>query len=89
MKNFDTIALKTVRWTGWPLLVLAAGFLVTGYALSGRYGMDALLAEQDALALHRLLHLPFGVCLLLHTLPAVYLSLARRRWFRPRRARQP
>lgn len=78
------ICLKIVRWTGWFLLPVALLFLVSGYAMSGRYGMDVLAGEQAALALHRMLHLPFVLLLVAHTLPSVYLAMLRNGWMRIR-----
>jgi len=72
------IMLKTVRWSGWPLFVVVIGFIVTGYATSGRYGMGKLIDARTAMALHKLLHLPLLVLLLVHALPAMYLAV--RRW---------
>jgi len=82
MKSLDTICLKTVRWSSWPLLLLLAAFLVTGYSISGRYGLGALMDEKEALALHKLLHLPLIVITLAHSLPAIYLALQRWGWIR-------
>ena len=33
------LALKLVRWTGWLLLPMVLIFFITGYAMSGRYGL--------------------------------------------------
>jgi len=84
MKNFDLVCLKVVRWSSWPLLALVAAFFLTGYGISGRYGLDTLMREQTALALHKFLHLPLLVATLAHSLPAVYLALVRWGWIRRR-----
>ncbi len=82
MNRLNALFLKLVRWSGWFLLPLAAGFLATGYAISGRYGLGAILAEENALTLHKLLHLPLIVLLVAHVLPATYLALQRWGWLR-------
>jgi hypothetical protein len=82
MNKFNAIFLKLVRWSGWLLLPLSCGFLLTGYAISGRYGLGAFLTEQNALTLHKLFHLPLVVLLLGHVLPATYLALQRWGWIR-------
>ena len=82
MKALDTICLKTVRWSSWPLLLLLLAFLFTGYCISGRYGLGRLMDEKEALALHRLLHLPLITFTLVHSVPAIYLALQRWGWIR-------
>ncbi len=56
MSRMNLILLKTVRWSGWPLLPLVLLFLLTGYIMDGRYGLHVLLDEKTALTLHRMLH---------------------------------
>ncbi len=82
MKPVSSFCLKTVRWSSWSLLALIAGFLFTGYLMSGRFGLGTLMDEKQALTLHKLLHLPLVVFLLVHTVPAVYLALQRWGWIR-------
>lgn len=84
MKNLDLICLKVVRWTSWPLLVLLLAFFVTGYGISGRYGMGAWFNEKTALALHKLFHLPLIVLTVAHSLPAIYLAMQRWGWIKRR-----
>ena len=43
MSRLNLICLKTVRWSGWPLFPLVAVFLLTGYIMSGRFGLSGLL----------------------------------------------
>jgi hypothetical protein len=80
MSTLNLICLKTVRWTGWPLFPLVALFLLSGYIMSGRFGLSGWLDEKQALALHKLLHLPLMILVLVHTVPAVYLALQRWGW---------
>jgi hypothetical protein len=84
MNTLNLIALKVVRWSGWLLLPLVLAFLFTGYAIAGRYGLGALLNEQAALTLHRMLHLPLIVLVVAHIVPAVYLAFQRWGWIRQR-----
>lgn len=80
MNRWNWLCLKAVRWSGWLLLPLVVAFLVTGYAMSGRYGVGRWMDEQGALAWHKLLHLPLLFLFLVHALPAVYLALRRWGW---------
>jgi cytochrome b subunit of formate dehydrogenase len=82
MNKFNFLLLKTVRWSGWPLLLLIPVFLVTGYAMTGQYGFGRLLDEKTALTIHRMLHLPLMFFLLVHSAPAVYLALQRWGWIK-------
>lgn len=82
MRSIDVSCIKAVRWSGWPLLAVVAGFFLTGYIISGRYGLGVLSDEKTALALHKLMHLPLIILLLAHTLPAIYLALQRWGWLR-------
>jgi len=84
MSKLNLILLKTVRWSGWPLLPVVLVFLLSGYIMSGRYGFGNLLDEKTALTIHKLIHLPLIILLVAHTVPAVYLALQRWGWIKPR-----
>ncbi|MCZ7636007.1 MAG: hypothetical protein M5U12_08200 [Verrucomicrobia bacterium] len=86
MNALNLLCLRLVRWSSWPLLAVLAGFLLTGYAITGQYGLDQLCAAKTALTLHRMLHGPLLILLLVHCLPAVYLALQRWGWIRHREA---
>ena len=62
---------------------MVIAFLITGYIMSGRFGLGTWMNEKTALTLHKMLHLPLAVLLLVHTLPAVYLALQRWGWIKP------
>jgi hypothetical protein len=84
MSRLNVVCLKTVRWSGWPLLPVAFLFLFTGYIMDGRYGLSRLLDEKSALTFHRMLHLPLMILLLAHSAPAAYLALQRWGWIKHR-----
>ncbi len=84
MNTLAFICLKLVRWSGWLLLPLVLAFFATGYAMSGRYGFGVLAGEQAALALHKLLHLPLGLLVVVHVLPSCYLAMVRWGWIKQR-----
>lgn len=80
----NTILIKAVRWSGWPILPLILLFLLTGYVMDGRYGLSRLMDEKAALTFHRMLHVPLIVLVLVHSLPAIYLALQRWGWIKHR-----
>jgi hypothetical protein len=82
MNKLNLVSLKIVRWSGWLLLPLVLGFLLTGYIMDGRYGFGILLDEQSALTFHRLLHLPLIILAVAHVVPAVYLAFQRWGWIK-------
>jgi hypothetical protein len=82
MNRLHVVGLKLVRWSGWFLLPLTLAFLLTGYGITGRYGLGRLFTEQEALAFHRLFHLPLLALLAGHVLPATYLALLRWGWMK-------
>jgi len=84
MNTLAFVCLKFVRWSGWLLLPLVLAFFATSYAMSGRYGFGALASEQNALALHKLLHLPLVLLVLVHVLPSCYLAMVRWGWIKQR-----
>jgi hypothetical protein len=53
------------------------GFLCTGHAITGQYGLGRLCDEKTALTLHRMLHGPLVILVLVHSVPAVYFVLRR------------
>jgi Ni,Fe-hydrogenase I cytochrome b subunit len=84
MNTLAFICLKLVRWTGWLLLPVVLAFFLTGFAMSGRYGLSVLADEKTALTLHKLMHLPLGLLVVVHVIPSVYLAFLRWGWIKPR-----
>lgn len=84
MRKLNFVSLKLVRWSGWLILPVVLAFLLSGYAMTGRYGLGALMDEQSALAFHRMLHLPLVILTVAHSVPAMYLALQRWGWLKVR-----
>lgn len=84
MSTLQRVALKLVRWTGWLLIPVLLMFFVTGYAMSGRYGLGALADERTALALHKLMHVPLGALVIAHLVPSTFLAFVRWGWIKGR-----
>jgi len=71
---------KIVRFSSWPLLLIVLAFLVTGYAMSGQYGLGMVIDAKRALLVHKALHGPLAAFFLVHVLPASYLAFKRWGW---------
>ena len=84
MNRLNLGLLRLVRWSSWPLLPVLAGFLVTGYAITGEHGAGRICDAKTALAIHRMLHWPLLLLVVVHSLPAVYLAVYRWGWVKPR-----
>ena len=82
MARFGHYAIKTLRFTGWPLLLLLLLYLVTGFAMSGQFGFGMLMDAKQALTLHKAMHIPLLVVLSAHAVCAVYLAMRRWRWIK-------
>lgn len=86
-RPFGYYVVKAVRWTGWLLLALMVLYILSGYALSGTFGLDGLMSEATATAVHvnwkldRLLL----VLLIVHAGGATYLAMRRWGWIRTRK----
>jgi len=81
-RHFGWYAVKAVRITGWCLLVFMILYICSGYALSGDFGLDRIMSERTATALHVnwKLDRPFLVVLIVHVAGVTYLAMRRWRW---------
>ena len=82
MPKLGHYAIKTLRYTAWPLMMLMICYIITGFAMSGRFGFNHLMDKRLAVALHRWLHVPLLILLPLHAVCAIYFAMRRRRWIR-------
>jgi len=78
--KLNTVLLKTVRITSWPLLVLMVLYLVTGFTLCGQPVIGDLMSVATAGELHRVLRWVLVAFFLGHSLPGVYLEFVRWGW---------
>ena len=72
--------LKAVRISGWLLFFLVPAYIISGYALCGKFGLGGLIGGEQALALHKALDVPLIVLFLAHSLPAMVLAFRRWGW---------
>ena len=84
MNKLNLHLLRTVRWSSWALLPVLLGFFLTGYAMTGEHGFSRWCDERTALSVHRMLHWPLIILVLVHSVPAVYLAMQRWGWLKHR-----
>ena len=84
-RSRNYIFIKTLRVSGWCLLALLIGFLLSGYAIMGRFHLGRFIKAEEGKNLHLLLHVPLIVAAVAHVVPAAY--FASFRWFKKRHRR--
>jgi len=72
--NLDKTLYKSVKISGWLLLLMLIVYFVSGYALVKEYGFDRLMSHKNAWKWHSMLALPFLTVLLLHIFPSFYFA---------------
>ena len=77
--------MKTSRLTGWLLLIFILAYLITGYAMCGRYEVKQLISKENAQIIHGQFDLPLWFLFVVHVSVNVYFALRRWRWIRPRK----
>jgi hypothetical protein len=68
-------------WIAPPFIDSA--IFVYGLCITGRYGLSVVLAENEALTLHKLLHLPLIFFFSGSLNPGGYISMMRWGWIKP------
>ena len=77
LKPLSWYCMKTVRATGWLLAPFILADMASGYAISGKFGMDRFMEMETAMKVHSNMDLPFGILLLGHLVPSIYLAIWR------------
>ena len=76
------MAIKLLRVSGWLLMALVPLYLLTGFSLGGRFGMNRLIDIQTALAVHRLFDWPLVAAVVVHAVTTSYFAARRWGWIR-------
>jgi len=84
-RPFGYYVVKTVRFSGWFLLVMMVLFIVSGYALTGEYGLHRVMGPRTAEVIHLKLDEVLVAGFLVHVAAALYLALRRWGWIKRRR----
>jgi len=72
--------LKIARLTGWLLFFLVLLYIVTGFALCGKYGVSRWISSQTANRIHQLFEWPLIVIFATHSVVTIYFALRRWGW---------
>lgn len=86
-KTRNYIFIKSLRIAGWTLLVMVSTYILSGYIMTGEYGLGVLMPAESAKKIHKAFHLVLVVAVVAHAVPAVYFAFKRWRWFRTHRRR--
>jgi len=83
-KSVNFYLVKTVRITGWVLFFIMVLFIITGFALCGKFGFSKVLSTQKALTIHKIFDFPLILLFLVHSLVGIYLAFRRWGWIKKR-----
>jgi len=72
------ILVKINRLSGWLLIPLFLIYIITGYSMTGEYGMNKVVSLHLARTIHLNFSGLFILLFLLHVCTSIYLAL--RRW---------
>jgi len=79
-KKLNYYMIKTIRISGWFLLLLTLLCIVSGFAMSGTWGLEKLLDSDTALAIHQTFVWPLLVMFLVHAAASIYMAMRRWGW---------
>ena len=77
------ILVKLNRICAWLLIPLILLFYISGFAITGEYGLNEILDPNKALRMHSILAMPTLVCFLAHVGISVFFAI--KRWIKKNR----
>jgi succinate dehydrogenase/fumarate reductase cytochrome b subunit len=81
-KSINYYLLKIGRISGWTLMALMAIYIVTGFSLCGKLGVNRVIDTQTALIIHQLFDWPLVAAFAVHAATSVYFAMKRWRWIK-------
>lgn len=79
-RNLNHYVIKTARVSGWLLLVFVLAYLITGYALCGKFGIEKKIDANTALRIHKMIDWPFVAVFAAHAGTTAYFAFKRWGW---------
>jgi succinate dehydrogenase/fumarate reductase cytochrome b subunit len=77
--------MKTARISGWLLFGLVLLYILTGFSLTGEFGLSRLISLQTALAVHKIFEWPLIAVFVVHSAITIYFAFRRWGWIKTRR----
>lgn len=77
--------LKINRYSAWLLLPVIIIYLISGFAMTGRYGFNKLINARVGLTLHNFFHLPLIILFVIHVGISIYFASKRWKIFKKKR----
>jgi len=76
--KLQRLLIRINRISCWLLLFFVVAYIVTGYAMTGRFGFNTLIRPRIALNYHNIMHTPLIILFLIHVIISIY--FASKRW---------
>ena len=71
------ILTKLNRICAWLLIPLILLFFISGFAITGKYGLNEIIEPNRALRMHSKLAMPTFVCFFIHTGISIFCAIKR------------
>jgi len=79
-RNLAYYLTKTIRISGWFLLVITLICIVSGFTMCGTLGFSNLLDSKTALEIHKIFVWPLAGLYLVHAAASIYMAMRRWGW---------
>ncbi len=81
-KSLNYYLTKIARITGWLLLIMVTLYILTGFALCGKFGFSKVIDVQTALEIHQIFDWPLIGIFLVHSVITIYFAFRRWGWIK-------
>lgn len=77
--------IKIARISGWLLFGLVLLYILTGFSLTGEFGLSRLISLQTALTVHKIFEWPLIAIFAVHSAITIYFAFRRWGWVKTRK----